>query len=228
MEISGRDPVQQIKDLFEIDRLQPQDRLPPERILAERLNLPRSAVRKALAVLEEEGRIWRHVGRGTFVGARPNDEQTVLTTVMAETNPSEIMEARLVLEPKLASLAALKATIKDLDRMDTYLNRSVEAAAISDFEHWDSLLHSAVAKASGNSMLYSLFQVVNNTRQDALWGRLKEASLTPDRRKHYCQQHEEIVKALKNRDATKAEEAMQTHIETVQGHLLSLPSKKSE
>ena len=222
MEISGRDPVQQIKDLLEIDRLQPQDRLPPERVLSERLNIPRSAVRKALAVLEEEGRIWRQVGRGTFVGARPTDEQTVLTTVTAETNPAEIMEARLVLEPKLAALAALKATIKDLDQMDTYLKRALEAATIPEFEHWDSLLHSAVAKSSDNSMLYSLFQVVNNTRQDALWGRLKEASLTPDRRTQYCQQHEEIVKALKNRDAARAEEAMRTHIETVLGHLLSL------
>jgi DNA-binding FadR family transcriptional regulator len=228
MEISGRDAVQQIKDLFDIDRLQPQDRLPPERILAERLNLSRSAVRKALAVLEEEGRIWRHVGRGTFVGPRPNDEQAVLTAVTAETNPAEIMEARLVLEPKLAALAALKATIKDLDQMDTYLKRSVEAVNIADFEHWDSQLHSAVAKASDNSLLYSLFQMVNNTRQDALWGRLKEASLTPERRTRYCRQHEEIVTALKNRDATGAEEAMRTHIETVLGHLLSIPANKSD
>jgi DNA-binding FadR family transcriptional regulator len=226
MENSGRDAVQQIKNLFEIDRLQPQDRLPPERILAERLNLSRSAVRKALAVLEAEGRIWRHVGRGTFVGPKPNDDQTVLKTVTAETNPAEIMEARLVLEPRLAALAALKATIKDLEQMDIYLKRSVEAAAIPEFEHWDSLLHSAVAKASGNSMLYSLFQVVNNTRQDALWGRLKEASLTPERRQHYCRQHEEIVTALKNRDATDAEEAMRIHIETVLGHLLSIPANK--
>jgi DNA-binding GntR family transcriptional regulator len=46
-------------------------RLPPERSLCRELGVNRGALRKALAVLEAEGQIWRHVGRGTFVGTRP-------------------------------------------------------------------------------------------------------------------------------------------------------------
>ena len=45
-------------------------RLPPERELAARIGIGRRALRRALEVLEAEGRIWRHQGKGTFLGSR--------------------------------------------------------------------------------------------------------------------------------------------------------------
>jgi GntR family uxuAB operon transcriptional repressor len=130
------------------------------------------------------------------------------------------MEARLTLEPKLASMAALRITVNDLDNLFTYSERSREVVATAEYEQWDSMLHSTIAKAASNGLLFSLFEMVNNARNDALWGRLKEASLTPERRKFYSQQHEELLKALKDRDANQAEELMRVHIDTVKGHLL--------
>jgi DNA-binding FadR family transcriptional regulator len=128
------------------------------------------------------------------------------------------MEARLVLEPRLA---ALKLTINDLAQVEGYLRHSREAGSTVEYEHGDSLLHSAVAKVNKNPLLYSMFQLVNNTRQEDVWGRLKEASLTLQRRELYYLQHEELVVALRDRDAQKAEKVMREHIEMIRKHLLN-------
>ncbi len=56
-------------------------RLPPERELCELLGVSRGELRKALDVLEREGEVWRHVGKGTFVGIRPFEELTSVRAI---------------------------------------------------------------------------------------------------------------------------------------------------
>ena len=69
--------------------------LPPEREFCEVLGVSRGELRKALAVLEENGELWRHVGKGTFVGTRPFEEITGVAEIAAASNPREVMHARL-------------------------------------------------------------------------------------------------------------------------------------
>src|SRR5689334_18399594 len=88
--------------LSEID-VTAESRLPPERDLARRFGVQRPALRKALAVLESEGQIWRHVGKGTFVGSRPSVAQGDVTAIARQTNPSEVMGTRVLLEPEVAA-----------------------------------------------------------------------------------------------------------------------------
>src|SRR5210317_856594 len=75
-------------------------KLPPERDLCIMLNATRGKIRKALAVMEAEGKIWRHVGRGTFVGRPPFKNNNPFQSIARSTNPMEIMEIRLVVEPR--------------------------------------------------------------------------------------------------------------------------------
>ena len=102
-----------------------------------------------------------------------------------------------------------------------YLEKSQRAEQTADFEKWDELLHQTIARATDNSLLISLFMVIHRVRQSDIWGSLKEASLTSERKKIYSQQHHELVKALKERDAGKAERAMREHLEAIKSHLLS-------
>jgi len=91
-------------------RLSADARLPPERELAKKFSVSRAELRKVLAVLEAEGQIQRHVGRGTFVVRPPEDPRPDSEDIAARTSPLAAMQARRVVEPELARLAALNAT----------------------------------------------------------------------------------------------------------------------
>jgi len=221
MKIHRTAPVETLRALLDGGQYPVQSRLPPERELAQALGLTRAALRKALAQLEAENRIWRHVGKGTFSGSRPRPDES-WPAVTHTTNPAEIMEARQVLEPKIAAISALRATQNDLGRMEYCLNRGESSPDFSTFEQWDSALHSAIADSTGNLLLTSLFRAVNSLRQDHIWGHLKKAAMTPARQKIYSRQHRELVQAIQNRDPGNAERIMRIHLETVQKNLLGV------
>jgi DNA-binding FadR family transcriptional regulator len=215
-----QDPVQQLRMLLQDGSYPDQSRLPPERNLSEALGISRAGLRKALAVLEAENLIWRHVGRGTFAGTRPKADKKAPLMIADFTNPSEILEARLVLEPKLAAIAALRATPDHIDQMKNALAKSQSATDSAGFELWDGALHRAVAEAAGNSLLISLFKVISSLREDKIWGRLKEASFNRRRQNAYSRQHRRFVTAIDDRNPVEAENAMRNHLEEVQGNLL--------
>jgi len=217
---NGLDPIQQLRKLLQSGRYPDQSRLPPERMLSERFGISRAVLRKALSVLEAENLIWRHVGRGTFVGAKPKAEQKDPFMIADFTNPAEIMEVRLVIEPKNAAIAALKATPDDIDRMKNALAKSATAADAVSFEKWDGALHEAIATSTGNSLLISFFKTLNSLRENKIWGSLKEASLNRQVKQSYCDQHRKLVLAITDRNALEAEQAMRSHLEDVQKNLL--------
>src|SRR5262245_66131617 len=101
-------------------------RIPPERALANEMGVGRRSLRRALEILEQEGQITRHQGRGTFVQgkeaapvamvirAREGDMAVAATVgaipfdrILEFTNPLEVIEVRLAVEPVIARLAAL-------------------------------------------------------------------------------------------------------------------------
>jgi DNA-binding FadR family transcriptional regulator len=197
------------------------ERLPPERDLAMRFRVSRAAVRRALGALEAEGCVRRHVGQGTFVLPRGPAPETEPASLISVTNPSEVMEVRVALEPRIAALAAMHASARDVADMERILAKSREAPSREAFEEWDSALHEAIARSCRNSLMVTLFGYVNAVRGEVLWGQLKKKSLTRERQNDYCDDHEAVVRAIRDRDMAVAERAMRIHVERVQRHILA-------
>lgn len=213
--------IETLRGLIEDGGYPEQSRLPPERVLAERLGTTRALLRQALAVLEAEGRIWRHVGRGTFVGVPPDEGAPRGDFLTRSTNPMEIMETRLTIEPRLAGLAALRATAAEIGQMRRCVEKSKSAVDIRTYELWDALLHRTIAEAAHNNLLLSMFNALNALREDKVWGQLKNATVTPERKLRYSGQHSEIIDAIETRAAPEAERRMRRHLETVREDLFS-------
>ncbi len=196
-------------------------RLPPERQLAESLGVSRGTLRRALAELEAEGVIWRHVGRGTFLGDRPVEPLHDLTEVLRQTSPAMVMAARLSFEPELARLAALHATDADLDELAACVAASQAAADWRAYEFWDNQLHRSIAQASGNRVLLALFDSLNTIRRAVTWGRLRPGPQRPAADHHSFAEHAAIVAAIGQRDGPGAAAAMGQHLASVRANLLA-------
>jgi GntR family transcriptional repressor for pyruvate dehydrogenase complex len=107
------------------------------------------------------------------------------------------MEFRLLIEPQMMDLAVIRATDDDIRAIDDCVRRSEHALSIQEFEHWDGALHLALIRSARNQLVTDIYSAVNGVRQQALWGRMKERSLTPERRRQYEGQHRKIVDALR-------------------------------
>lgn len=195
-------------------------RLPPERELAEALGVTRAELRKGLAALEAEGLLWRHVGKGTFFGARPAVANATVTALARTTNPHEVMRARSALEPEITRLAALNATDQEIQRLRETSQRCRSAITWRQYEAMDALLHHQIARASHNGLLIGLLDILNAVRRTVTWGRLRVEPERPPVDHHSFAEHDRIVEAIAARDLAAAEAAMRAHIETVARKLL--------
>ena len=223
IELSRRDgSVEKLSQLLLSGRYPAQSRLPPERELAGLLGVSRSGLREGLEILEAEGRIWRHVGKGTFVGPRPIQAATGLDLVSAMTSPEEVLEVRLLFEPLIARLAATRATAPEIENIERLLEKSDGARDAKTWELWDGTLHRAVAQAAHNKLLLAIFDGFNAMRSQAAWSRLRVAALSAERLAVYRRQHRAYVGAIAARDPARAETTMRLHIETVKNNLLGL------
>jgi DNA-binding FadR family transcriptional regulator len=193
------------------------DRLPPERELCESLGIARSELRKAFAVLEAEGAISRHVGRGTFVGnchGHGSDFQSI-ASIAKRTTPQEVMYARLVLEPQLAREAALHATTEHMEQLHESCSRARMAASWRQYETLDNQFHGLIAEAAQNTPLIAMYDQLNALRRTIVWGRLRRRHDTPPADHHSFAEHEAILSTIEQRDTEAALFAMKVHLKSV-------------
>ena len=195
-------------------------RLPPERELAETLGVTRAGLRKALSVLEAENQIWRHVGKGTFIGSRPIETLADVAAITRRTNPAEVMRTRLVLEPEVARMAALNATSAHIAEMRACMQRTRAAQTWRQYEAWDNRLHRVIAESTQNALLLALLDTLNAVRRAVVWGRLRVDKVKPAPNHHSFEDHEAIVAAIEDRDLNRAAAAMRAHLENVERNLL--------
>ena len=195
-------------------------RLPPERQLCQALGISRAELRKALAQLEAEGQLWRHVGKGTFVGSRPIDTFADLSAITKRTNPAEVMRTRLLIEPVVARLAALSATSEQIAEMRQCLRKSRAATSWRQYENWDNRLHRVIAESTQNTLLLALLDTLNAVRRAVAWGRLRHNKVKPDPDHHSFVEHDALVDAIEDRDMDRAAKCMRRHLETVERNLL--------
>ncbi|HMO07113.1 MAG TPA: FadR/GntR family transcriptional regulator [Paracoccaceae bacterium] len=216
---SPPDLAQRLKQFISDGAFQNNDRLPPERSLSERFGVSRGDLRKALAALEADGLIWRHVGRGTFIGARPVLNLADATYLGELASPSQVMTARIAIEPELARLAAVTRARADIEAIRHWARRCRIADDWRSYEAADNNLHHAIARATHNKLLLYLFDMLNTVRRSTVWGQ-KRATRRPPPDHFSLDQHDAIHDAIEARNADLAARLMRQHLVSVRDRVL--------
>ena len=198
------------------DRLGPGDRLPNEQAMAERFQVGRGSVREALRLLEVHGMIKLRLGpRGgpeiTAVDPREVGRTLSLYLSLRGATIEELVQTRLILEPKVARLAAENRSGEDERRLKAAL-AAEEASSSHDSGYIDAAneFHYVLATMTGNRVLDLVATALKDlyTRRIVNDGVAQEAA-GPS----ICLEHKEIGEAILRGDADKAEKLMLSHME---------------
>ena len=218
--------VSQIHEMVREGKFKAGDQLPSERELAETFKVSRTSVREALRALEAQRLVVSRTGAGTFVADLPIESLIApLAAMLIEEKDAlaDIFEMRKMIEPHIASLAAERATKRDIERMKKILDKQRDAVSRGETGvEADAELHFAIGRATQNQALEKLvsglMDILSHSREESLQ--------TKDRRRASIESHRKILSAIEEHNAAKAREAMLRHIERVEDNVLS--SKKTQ
>lgn len=184
--------------------------LSSERALAEKLNVKRHQLRRALQLLRDSGEIAPAQARRRGFAARNGE------SLVKDTNPLEVIEMRVAIEPFLARLAALRASPLDIARIE----RAATTLAGIDSGAADLRFHKAIAAASGNHLAEAFYGLLRQVASDARMRLGKNQPSCPKRIQERDAEHRAIATAIAARDADNAERAMRLHLAAVQKRII--------
>jgi GntR family transcriptional repressor for pyruvate dehydrogenase complex len=210
--------VDQIEKAIREGQLKPGDQLPPEREMAQRFGVSRTAVREAVKALGEKGLVESQHGRGTFVtdgtqrAIQDSLDRIVALQGAQPDGPSHLIAVRQMLEPEIAARAAVSADEKDLAAMrEAYAAMDQAGSNAEAFIEADLDFHLSLAEAAGNPLVLALIDsIVALLREQRL--RIFTVNGGPERGQFH---HRRILEAVERHDPDAARSAMKAHLEQV-------------
>ncbi len=196
------------------------DLKPGEKLLeikiAKQLGVSRTPVREALKQLSAEG----------FLKMYPNLGAVVVEFSLEDIR--EVLQIRRALEGLAASIAAEKSSKEEITKLEEIIEKMSNCVSKNDITAYSDLngeFHNLIFSVCGNKRLIKICNNLSNSEQ-----RFKIRSLRGNlgRLKYSLKEHQEIVKALKRRDAEQAGKLSQIHIDNVLKNILENESKKKD
>lgn len=217
--------IQKILDYIQEQNLQIGDKLPNEFILANQLSVSRNTIRESIKMLKSKNILEIKQGSGTYISEKKGQMDDPFGFSLLENKrklTKDLFDIRFILEPYVASLAAQHATEKEIEEMDRLRLELEEEIMHEGVQHLklDQQFHAYIAKASGNTALFHLIPVINESIH------LYNDSFTSEKKKlETIESHKDIIQCIKNRDSLGAQQAMLIHMSK---NRLSLETSESE
>ncbi len=217
--------ARRILDMVTAKALKPGDQLPPERDLAEQLNVSRPSVREAVRGLSILGVIKSRHGGGAYVTDLDGD--ALLGPIrfflsLEKMNIRELYDARSLIEGDVARRAAINMDEFQLATLDTILtNQEKTVKDANEFRLSDFKFHETIWIGSGNSFLKRIGESLNSLGLEFR----RRASERPEVLEQSLRDHRMLFDALRVRDPSAAADAAEKHMQNVYRSTMNQPTK---
>lgn len=206
--------ARQLLQLLTSGDLAPGARLPPERALAERLGVGRSAVREAIASLEILGVVQVRPGSGSYLQGGTSEllpKTLSWGLLLAAARTDELLEVRSGMERQAAMLAAERIGDGELRSLNRYLDRmKANLDSPKPYIEADIRFHATIARAAGNEVLADLLQTVRSLLR--VWS--ERGLSTREQAEDAYREHADVYAAIAAHDGQRAAAAMHDHMLT--------------
>ncbi len=201
-------------------------RLPAERELAKTFAVSRPTIREAILSLTMAGMLQVRNNSGAYVIGR---QEAPEVHKLEGFGPFENLEARQLIEPQIAAIAAQRAS-------DTMLAQLSESLAMMRREHAegreadasDHRFHMILAEATGNGALVSISDSLWRAQSESgIWQEIHSHMRMEDYRPRWLKDHEEIFEAVRAKSARKASSAMTHHLSNIRNALMEASDARS-
>ena len=186
------------------------DRLPNERDLSALLGVGRSTLRESIQQLTTRNVLEVRKGVGTFVSYKHGvaDDPLGFTLIRDKARLArDLLEFRILIEPRIASLAAQNAKEEEIAELD-YLCSAIDERIRSGTPYLkiDQEFHTCIARCSGNIIMTKILPIIHGAIGvfiDGTGGTLREETMRT---------HRAIFNAIRKHDPTAASDAMYLHL----------------
>ena len=204
--------IEQLRKFIVNNNLEEGSKMPSERELVDKLQISKGSIREALRILEITGLVDVKPGKGIFVRHLTGDLVVPLSSWVTR-NKDEIyqhFEARLILEPEVAALAARRITKEYINRIEQniLLQKSYPETEVVSTISADIEFHRLVAEAAKNETISML---MNSLAKISFYG-WKAALRVEGRNESAVQEHTQLLNFLAKRDEDGARTAMREHM----------------
>ena len=212
-----KEVISQILEMIKTEAWKQGDRIPGEIELAKKFEVSRNCVREALKALGHAAVLESKPGLGTFLAKdalRSIHTKELGQFLRDDTSLVELLEARLIIEPQLARIAAERATEADLGRLEAAVKRATHAVRTNAYSVQIGLeFHMILAEIANNRVIIRLFNSIADELR-VQRGVLILSHMSKEDLFRELREHGEILACIKRRDGVRAGELLATHLRT--------------
>lgn len=215
--------IEQIKCMIIDGTLKRGDKLPSERELVEHLQVSRTSIREALRALQIIGLVECKQGEGNYIRQKFENslfEPLSMMFMLQESNPTEIIEVRKIIEVETAAIAAKRIKPDELERLEILVKAFESSKNEDDNVKADKKFHYEIAQSSENILILNILNAISGLMDSFIEDARKKIIVNEENIEVLAKQHWDIYEALKDHNSEKAADAMKRHLDFTNDYML--------